>query len=119
MLAILAVGRDTHLLSTRADVLRQCNAGVISASPSAAPDLLKTQRFDLVVLCHTLSSEDMNRLAVIARQQASDVQVLEVINGVERIWSQLPSAADDTSQAKPETLVAKVMEMLGEPIRAH
>jgi CheY-like chemotaxis protein len=112
MLTILAVGQDAELLSTRAAVLRKCNAGVISASPSEASLILKGQPFDLVVMCHTLSTDEMNELSLLARRQGSDVQVLEVLDAVESSWNRQPSAADDIVQSKPEALVAKVTEML-------
>ena len=119
MLTILAVGQDSELLSTRAAVLRKCNAGVISASPLDAPLILKAQPFDLVVLCHTLSPDEMNNLILVAHQQASEVQVLEVLDAVESSWNRQPSGADDIAQAKPEALVAKVTEMLSVSARAR
>jgi hypothetical protein len=85
---------------------------VISASPLDASEILKAQRFDLVVLCHTLSSDDMNELILLAHQQASEVQVLEVLDAVESSWNRRPSGADDMAQSQPEALVAKVTEML-------
>jgi CheY-like chemotaxis protein len=113
---ILAVGQDEGLLSSRAAVLRKCNADVVAAKASEALKFLKAQRFDLVVLCHTLSSEDMNEVALLAHQQASDIQVLEILKTTELSCGQ-SSDADDVALPKPETLVAKVTEMLGAQVR--
>jgi hypothetical protein len=112
---ILAVGQDQGLLATRAAVLRKCDAGVVEARPSEAIKILKAQQFDLVVLCHTLSAEEMTELIGLAHLQASDSQVLEVLNATEVGWGHLPSGADDMALSQPDTLIAKVTEMLSVP----
>jgi CheY-like chemotaxis protein len=111
MCTILAIGQDEELLYTRSAVLRKCNAGVITARPSEAMEILKAGCFDLVVLCHTLSTEDMKKLVLLAHQQASDVQVLEVLRASEPNWERAHSGADDMSPSNPASLVAKVIEM--------
>jgi DNA-binding response OmpR family regulator len=118
MCTILAIGQDEELLNTRSAVLRRCNAGVIAARPSEAIEILKAARFDLVVLCHTLSTEDMKKLVSFAHQQASDIQVLEVLQASAPSWGRARSGADDTSPSNPVSLVAKVIEMCA-PIRIH
>jgi len=119
MCTILAVGHDEGLLNTRSAVLRRCNAGVIAARPSEAIEILKAGRFDLIVLCHTLSTEDMNKLVLLAHQQASDIPVLEILKTTDQSWRHSPSGADDMSPSKPENLVAKVTEMLSAPVHIH
>ncbi|HEY1993684.1 MAG TPA: hypothetical protein VGG81_04710 [Edaphobacter sp.] len=112
---ILAVGQDQGLLATRAAILRRCNAGVVEARPSEAMKILRAQRFDLVVLCHTLSAEEMTELVGLAHLQANHSQVLEVLKATEAAWDHLPSGADDMALSQPETLIAKVTEMLSVP----
>jgi DNA-binding response OmpR family regulator len=118
MCTILAIGHDEELLNTRSAVLRRCNAGVIAARPSEATEILKAGRFDLVVLCHTLSTEDMKKLVSLAHQQASYIQVLEILQAAEPSWHHSTSGADDTAPSNPAGLVAKVTEMCA-PIRIH
>jgi DNA-binding response OmpR family regulator len=117
MATILAVGQDEGLLSSRSAVLRKCNVEVITARPSEAREILVAQKFDLLVLCHTLSSDDMNDLVQLARQQTSDIQVLEVLRKTEFSWDRGPSGADGITASAPVTLVAKVTEMLSAHVR--
>jgi hypothetical protein len=117
MATILAVGQDEGLLSSRSAVLRKCNVEVITARPSEAREILVAQKFDLLVLCHTLSSDDMNDLVQLARQQRSDIQVLEVLRKTEFSWDRGPSGADGITASAPVTLVAKVTEMLSAHVR--
>jgi hypothetical protein len=119
MLTILSVGQDTDLLNSRSAVLRTCNAGVVSATAFNAFEILKDQEFDLVVLCHTLSLEERNKIALLAHQRVSDLPVLAVLNAGEPSWSDQLSAAYDMTQSKPEVLVEKVMEILSTPVRAR
>ena len=119
MCTILAVGQDEDLLHTRSAVLRKCNAGATTARASEAIEILKAERFDLVVLCHTLSTEDRNTLVLLAHQQPSDIRVLEILNPTKQSWDRISSGADDMAPSKPEILVAKVTEMLCTQVRIH
>lgn len=119
MRTILAVGQDEGLLFTRSAILRKCNTDVIAARPSEAIQILRTQPFDLVVLCQTVTSVDMNELASLADHKANDKQVLEILKATELDWGHRCSGADDMVQSKPETLVAKVTEMLCAQVHAH
>jgi DNA-binding response OmpR family regulator len=78
MRTILAISKDDSLLVTRAAVLRRTNAEVIAAKANEAKKLLKERRFDLVVLCHTLSPEETLEIASLAHQQTIAVPVLKV-----------------------------------------
>jgi DNA-binding response OmpR family regulator len=112
MLTILAVGQDTDLLNTRTAVLRLCNADVISASAFSALEILRDQRLDLVVLCHSLTPKERHELAVIAREH--DARVLEVLNIADRGQR---SAVDDRVDSNPIALIAKVGAMLSDVVR--
>jgi CheY-like chemotaxis protein len=119
MCTILAVGQDEGLLSTRSAILRKCNAGVVAARASEAIQILKAQRFDLVVLCHTVTSVDMNELASLAHHKANDMRVLEILKATELNWGSRCPGADDMVLSKPETLVAKVREMLSAQVLTY
>ena len=119
MRTILAVGQDEGLLFTRSAILRKCSADVIAARPSEAIEILKAQPFDLVVLCHTVTSVDMNELASLAHHKANDIQVLEILKATELDCGHRCSGSDDMVQSRPEILVAKVTEMLCAQVHAH
>ena len=111
MPTILSVGQDTDLLNTRSGVLRLCTAEVVSASTFSALETLKDQSIDLLVLCHTLSWDERNELAVIAHQRC--VRVLEVLTLTERDQR---SAVDDRVASNPNALIAKVAKILNEVV---
>ncbi len=62
MAHILAVGLDTALLTTRGLVLLRTGADVLTCGPEHALKLLQTNFFDIVVLCHTLPEDDLDRI---------------------------------------------------------
>lgn len=59
---ILSIGLNATLLYTRNLVLQQTGAEVYSAKAEPAVALLDSQYFDVIVLCHTLSSDDTTRI---------------------------------------------------------
>jgi hypothetical protein len=60
----------------------------------------------------------MKELVSLAHQQASYIQVLEILNASAPSWGRTRSGADDTAPSNPAGLVAKVIEMCA-PIRIH
>jgi DNA-binding NtrC family response regulator len=106
MRSILQVGNDTTLRTIRASVLRLTGASVLAASADEAMEILRRERFDLVVFCHTVNLEQREKIARAARELYEDVRVLNVLplSGV------LP--APDEAAADPERLLAKVNEAL-------
>jgi hypothetical protein len=79
MPSILSVGNDAVLTKSRAAVLATAlQASVIVADPPAALLLLRDQRFDLVVLCHTVSSDQAGILLQAARNQSPPAKTLLV-----------------------------------------
>ena len=109
MPTILAVSQDAGLLITRTAVLRRCHAEVMAAKAEEAI-LLKTRQFDLVVLCHTLSPEDMDELVSLAHWLTNDSYSLEVLKINDLNWGR-SKHADDIAPSQPEALVQKVLEM--------
>lgn len=112
MLSILSVGQDSGLLHTRAAVLRQSKADVITAKFTQAMQTLRDQRFDLVVLCHTLSTEEMIEVRQASHALQNGVPVLQVVSDIRPFGQVDPVAADDVARSNPATLVDKVVEML-------
>ena len=112
MCRILTVGQDETLLASRSAILHRFDAEVVAARASEALKILKTQQFDLVVACHTVSMEDMKELVRSAHRQASNLKVLQILKTPELSRAHTSSGADDTTSTDPDSLVAKVAEML-------
>jgi CheY-like chemotaxis protein len=111
MRTILAVGQDKELLWSRSRVLRQCKAEITSANGAEALNLLRTRRFDLVILCHTLSSTDLFAVAQLAHEQVEFTTVLQVVASAEP--DSEDAVADILVPSDPETLVTTVANILG------
>ncbi len=112
MTTILAVGQDAGLLSSRAAVLRRSRAEVITTNFRDAVKTLTDQRFDLVILCHTLSSEEMIEVGRTAHRLQSGVRVLRLVS--DTLPSQQDSVVDidDVSRSNPAILVDRVVRLL-------
>ncbi len=62
---ILSVGLDATLLYTRNLVLHRTGAEIVSALVDPALALLDSRYFDVIVLCHTLSRQDRQRVCYV------------------------------------------------------
>src|SRR5580698_6363933 len=80
---ILSISQDDGLLLSRAAVLRKTDAEVIAAKANEAKKILKTRRFDLVVLCHSLSPEEILEIVSLAHHQTIAVPVLRVVSQID------------------------------------
>lgn len=69
MSRILLAGEDLHLLETRAAVLARTGASVLWGTSQKAELLLTSECFDLLVLCHTLSDGQREKLTALAQQR--------------------------------------------------
>jgi hypothetical protein len=67
MFRILSVGNDPCLLATRAAVLRYTGAEVDSADARSACRVVILRRYDLLILCHSVSMEDASDLKHMCR----------------------------------------------------
>lgn len=112
MVTILSVGQDCNLLSSRAAVLMRTKAVVVNADFNNAMQALRDQRFDLVVLCHTLSTEEMIEVGRAAHELQKGARVLRVMSDTRPHAGDDYIDADDVSQSNPVSLVDKVIEML-------
>ncbi len=111
-MTILAVGQDSGLLSTRAEVLRRTGADVVESGSAAAIELLETTRFDAVVLCHSVSAQEAEAIGRAAHQPEYSVPVIQVIPISSRNRSSRPGVADAISEADPAMLVNHVIQLL-------
>ena len=79
---ILTVGKDPILLETRNRVLRSAGYTVVSVmSIGEAMAKFLYGDFDLVLLCHTISKEDKERLAKVIRARGAQTPIVSVEDG--------------------------------------
>lgn len=76
MLTILSVGEDSHLLRTRAEVLRRTGADVLSSTGAAADRFILQWEFDVIVLCHSMQERDVKRIAQAAQARSAKTRIL-------------------------------------------
>ena len=112
MRTILSISQDDGLLLARTAVLRRTDAEVIAARADEAKKILKKRRFDLVVLCHSLSPEDTLEIASLARHQTIAVPVLRVVSKTDSVSEWAFVAPDAAASCDPRVLVEKVAELL-------
>ena len=87
-------------------------AVVVNADFNNAMQALRDQRFDLVVLCHTLSTEEMIEVGRAAHELQKGARVLRVMSDTRPHAGDDYIDADDVTHSNPESLVDKVIEML-------
>lgn len=109
---VLVVSRDEMLLRTRKMILGAFFDVQTAGTSSEAKALLKAKRFDLIVLCHSLTNDECEQLAALARSQSPRPQVLAMCassRSSARQWADKQLGVD----AGPYGLVKKCAEMLG------
>ena len=79
MANILSLGLDASLMETRHKVLERTGARVLSTTPELAFRMLGELQFAVVVICHTVSEEDIVNLCRLVERfcPCSRVVVLE------------------------------------------
>jgi CheY-like chemotaxis protein len=106
-LVILSVGRDPNLLRSRNQVLESSGSMVVSArSASEALEKFRDEAFDLVLICHTLPTEEQNAIRRRIHAKSHSTRVLTVVPAYE---GDDPNV--DTVPNTPEALIAAVAEM--------
>ena len=109
---VLVVGRDEMLLRTRVMILGAFFVAQGAGRFPEATAAMKRSKFDLIVLCHSLSCDESEALAVLAHEQIPRPLILAV-NSSSRAnvkpWADKQLGVD----AGPYALVKKCAEMLG------
>jgi len=109
---ILLAGNDFRLLGTRAAVLGKTGASVVCCSASETREIIKTEKFDLVVLCHTLSDQEADQIIATVRRLWPQARTLQVVFDGARERPYRATELDATSSAEPSRLVRRTMELL-------
>jgi hypothetical protein len=111
MSTVLLVGEDRALLETRAALLRTTGAETLCSGSATALAVQASREFDLIVLCHTLSSQSC--LAITAATQARwpQTRILQITPA--RFWDHSPTiSVDAVTSADPERLIDRTNELL-------
>ncbi len=77
--SILCVGDDPELLRTRAEVLRGAGAVVEGLPSRNALSALRQERFDVVVVCHSVKGTDAERIYEAAHAGYAQTVVVRVM----------------------------------------
>ncbi|HSZ16733.1 MAG TPA: hypothetical protein VK764_06505 [Terracidiphilus sp.] len=122
MTAILCVGKDARLLESRGEILRQKTGAVVKlASSKEAPEAIRRENFDLVVLCHTVDAVEAKQISDAIRKQETEQESAPLVLGLSPLWN--PDRSDNNppfdgfSSAEPTSLVnaaAKLLEARAE-----
>ena len=109
---VLIVSRDEMLLRSREMILGAFFAVRGAGRFNEARALLTSNSFDLIILCHSLTADEGERLAAMARQRSPRCQVLAMSassRGILKPWADKQLGVD----AGPYGLLKKCAEMLG------
>jgi DNA-binding NarL/FixJ family response regulator len=115
---ILLVSRDLMVLQTRKLMLGAYFEVHAAARAVEATMLLSEQRFDLIVLCYTLTDEDCQKILAAAQLQCPDVKILMLtVTGYAAAHPKMDSCYLPSEQG-PFVLVKKSAELLGFEFRS-
>jgi|ERR1700722_8465518 DNA-binding response OmpR family regulator len=109
---VLVVSRDEMLLRTREMILGAFFIVRVAGRFSEAIALIQSGRFDLIVVCHSLTSDECEALADLAHGQTQRPLILAMSASSRadtKPWADKQLGVD----AGPYALVKKCAEMLG------
>jgi DNA-binding response OmpR family regulator len=109
---ILLAGSDSRLLATRAAVLSKTGAAVVFHNAIETLEVLDRDKFDLVVLCHSLTEREATVIADKVHQRIPGTKILMVTSGVDQYEVYPHRNVDATTLAEPVKLIARTMELL-------
>jgi DNA-binding response OmpR family regulator len=112
MLRILLAGSDSRLLATRAAVLSKTGAAVVFHNAIETLEVLDRDKFDLVVLCHSLTEREVAVIVDKVHQRIPGTKILMVTSDVDRYELHEDGKIDATSMPEPAHLIARVKELL-------
>jgi DNA-binding response OmpR family regulator len=109
---VLLFGNDAHLLETRRWVLESADCRVYAASNFLALNqILGDRPIDLLILCHTLTSEECDRAESIARTYTRKTRVL-VLTASNFVSCEKRADAVVNAYEGPKTLLETVDHLL-------
>lgn len=110
MSTVLLVGEDQALLETRAAVLRTTGADTFCSSSATALSIQARCECDLIVLCHSLSSQSCSAIAAATHARWPQTRILQIASA--RFGDHNLMSVDAVAPADPELLVDRIKELL-------
>jgi len=110
--SVLSVSDDPDLLKTRVYVLRETGAAVVGATSRNAVAALRQGSFDAVVVCHTVTCGEAERIYDAAHAQYAKALVIRVMPFWVGDMSESKNSFDAVTSADPARLVNMVRELL-------
>ncbi|HTF65948.1 MAG TPA: hypothetical protein VK638_24990 [Edaphobacter sp.] len=108
MFRILSVGNDSSLLESRAALLRYTGAKVDSADVLAARSAAMLRRYDLLILCQSVSMRDAAELSEICRFRGPETRTLLLGADIREDAMQINADAKLNSLEGPSALINEV-----------
>lgn len=109
---ILLVGQDEGLLHSRSAVLKRTGAVVVSHIGGDLLTMVQSEMPDMVVLCHSLSTDYAEAMADAARLCCPKTRVLLVLSELRADRPYKDAKFDAVSPSEPSKLIARVSELL-------
>ena len=107
---VLLIGEDVSLLQTRAAVLAQTGAEILSCIPFEVRLLPPQTAIVLVVVCHTVTGEDCNLVIETAHRNWPQAKILQLQSRLHEILS---PEVDAIVEAQPSKLLQQALELMG------
>jgi DNA-binding response OmpR family regulator len=114
---VLVVSRDEMLLHTRQLILGAFFQVYGAGRIREVEDLIARRRFDLIILCYTLSQPERQRVMDMVAGQKSRPRIL-VLSPAGSLLPEPESSLVMMTEAGPYYLLKKTAEMLGVDIKA-
>lgn len=109
---LLICGLDPLLLDTRRLILERCGYQVWCASNLVnARQIIQSRRVDLLILCHSLSTDECDQLRAIASIHSPQTKILTLSAGFKGCRGEMISQIFDTSDG-PAKLLSVVEQLL-------
>lgn len=112
MAKILLVGNDLRLLMTRSAVLARTAATIVYCDAIEAARILENEKFNLVVLCHSLTEEQTSKIREIIHRKLPTAMVLRLVFDSSLEIARGSTPFDVTSSTDPERLLHRAAELL-------
>jgi hypothetical protein len=108
---LLCAGHDPVLNRTRRLILEKCFQVKVAHSVPEARDFLSGQRFDLVLLCYSLTDDEIRATVQLIHSLPSPPKILALAEGRDRL--PLGTGDEQFVSGGPAELVKKAAAMVG------
>ena len=110
--SVLVFGRDHQLVHTRSLILERAGFHVHTAASLADIQLLPSKpHIDVMVLCHSLSTQDCDEALILTHERWPDIQTIALVAGPSDCGSDSTDAVMETHEG-PAKLINAVRQRL-------